>query len=248
MAPGRRSVLRSLATVGVASVCGCASGERDPAAETPTVTALPVETDEDSRDQWTPVGDDGDGEDDDYYPEPTPMYEPSAMVSLGSIQGDESPVAYDLEVVEAVATPETPPLLAVEATNTADRPIGVGETRALRFWAARAGHDAHHLVLLPLEYGGSIAFMDGQPSGEGSCWQLDSRVVQTTEYRFATLQPGESIGSELAVWWQGPVDTCFPTGAFAFATDYEVWDPEGGREPGDGDRYSFGFTLDVERP
>lgn len=245
MAPGRRSVLRSVATAGLATVCGCAAAERDPAEETPTVTALPVET---PGATGTPTDDAGGSDDDDYYPEPTPRYEPSAAVSIAALQGDESPVAYGLEVVEAVATPETPPRLAVEASNVSDRPIGVGETRAMRFWAARAGHDAHELVLLPLKYGGSIAFMDGQPSGEGSCWQLDSRVVQTTEYRFTTLEPGDSIASKLEVWWQGPVDTCFPTGTFEFTTDYEVWDPEGGREPGDGDRYSFGFTLDVDRP
>lgn len=244
MAPGRRSVLRSVATAGLATVCGCAGAERDPAGETPTVTALPVETPEPTA---TPTAD-RTSDDDDYYPEPTPVYEPSAAVSIASRRGDESPVAYDLEVVESVATTETPPRLALEATNASDRPIGVGETRAMRFWAARAGHDDHELVLLPLKYGGSIAFMDGQPSGEGSCWQLDSRVVQTTEYRFATLQPDESIAATLEVWWQGPVDVCFPTGTFEFATAYEVWDPEGGREPGDGDRYSVGFTLEVEPP
>ena len=245
MAPGRRSVLRSVATAGLVTVCGCAAAERDPASETPTVTALPVEAPEDP---GTPTDDAVASDDDDYYPEPTPMSEPSAVLSIASSEGDGGPVAYDLEVVEAVATPRTPPRLAVEASNASDRTVGVGETRAMRFWAARGGDSSHDLVLMPLDHGGSILFMDSQPSGEGSCWQLDSRVVQSTKDRFETLEPGESITSELEVWWQGPIDTCFPTGSFAFATEYEVWDPEDGGTPGDGERYRFGFSLDVERP
>lgn len=243
MPPRRRSVLRALATVGFAAGAGCAAAERGDGADTPTATALPVETPADTS---TPT-DDGGAVDDDYYPEPTPVSEPSAEVAVASVHGGDGPVAFDLEVVQATATTGTAPRLAVEARNATARRIGVGESRAMRFWAARAG-DEHELVLLPLEYGGSIAFTDGAPSAEGSCWHLDSRVVQTTEYRFETLEPGESFGSTLEVWWQGPVDTCFPTGTFAFETAYEAWDPEGGRAPGDGERYRFGFTLGVERP
>lgn len=239
----RRSVLRALATVGLATGAGCAAAEREDAGDTPTATALPVETPEEA---GTPT-DDGGSVDDDYYPEPTAVAEPSAEVAVASVRDDHGPASYDLEVVQPTATTETPPRLAVEVTNGTSRAIGVGETRAMRFWAARAG-DPHELVLLPLEYGGSIGFVDGAPSAEGSCWHLDSRVVQTTEYRFLTLEPGESFGSELEVWWHGPVDTCFPTGTFAFETDYEAWDPEDGRAPGDGDRYRFGFTLQVSRP
>lgn len=242
MPPGRRSVLRSVATAGLSAVCGCATAERDAPIETPTATALPVES---PGDAGTPPGTDGPG-DDDYYPEPTPVFEPSVEISLLELAGDDGPVAYDLEVVQSIATTETPPRLVARARNASTSSLGVGEVRTMRFWAARAG-DGHELVLVPRDHGGSIGFMDGRPSGEGSCWQLDSRVVQSAEYRFETLGPGEAIDSELEVWWHGPVDTCFPTGTFAFAAEYDVWEPADGA-PGSGDRYRFGFTLGVERP
>lgn len=243
MPPRRRSVLRAIATAGLATGAGCAAAERGDDPDTPTVTALPVETPVDT----ATATDDGASVDDDYYPEPTPVAEPSAEVAVASVRDGDGPIAYDFEVVQSTATTKTAPRLAVEVRNASARRVGVGESRAMRFWAARAG-DPHELVLLPLEYGGSIAFMDGAPSPAGSCWHLDSRVVQTTEYRFETLEPGESFGSTLQVWWQGPVDTCFPTGTFAFGTDYEAWDPEDGRAPGDGDRFRVEFALDVDRP
>lgn len=241
MSPGRRSVLRAVATVGLATVCGCASADRDAESETPTATALSVET---SRPTETPTES---GSHDDYYPEPTPVDEPSAAVSLLETTGDESPLKYDLEVVQPLATAETPPRLAVEATNTADRPFRVGEAGAMRFWGARTGEE-HELVLLPLDHGGKVGYLDGRPSGEGSCWHLDSRVVKSTQYRIEQLDPGEAIGAELEVWWDGAVDTCFPTGTFEFAVAYDVWDPDTDADPGEGDRYRFGFALGVERP
>lgn len=241
MSPGRRSVLRAVGTVGLAAVCGCASADRDSGGETPTATALPVET---SRPSDSPAETHGRA---DYYPEPTSVEEPSAAVSLLETTGDDSPIAYDLEVVQRLATTASPPRLAVEATNTADRPFGVGEAGAMRFWGARGG-EGHELVLLPPDHAGKVGYLDGRPTGEGSCWHLDSRVVRSTEYRFERLDPGEAIGAELEVWWDGAVDTCFPVGSFEFALAYDVWDPDSDAQPGDGDRYQFGFALGVERP
>lgn len=243
MAWGRRSFLRTAASVGLGTGCGCAAGERDAGRETPTATALPVETDATSMDESNPATPD----DPDYVPQPTPVETPSAEVSIGERHGDDSPIGYELDVSQAIATTETPPRLTVEATNEAAESLGVGEVRTMRFWNERSGSD-HELVLLPIDHGGSIGYLDGRPTGEGSCWHLDSRIVQTTAYRYETLAPGDSIASELQVWWVGPIDTCFPTGTFEFAVDYDVWTPGDDTPAGSGDPYRFGFTLQVERP
>lgn len=233
MAPDRRSVLRSVATTGLAAVCGCAAVERDAPAETPTATPLPVDSSSGSGGR-----DDSRG--------PTTAAGGPAAVSLRARDEAAGPVEYDLEVVEAHVTEETPPRLAVRATNASGEEIGVGESRAMRFWAARSGY-GHELVLLPLEHGGSIEYVDGPPTIEDGCNRLETRIVQAPAYRFETLDPGDSISSELEVWWRGPGDACFPTGTYRFTSWYDVWDPDR-EETGRGDRYRFGFTLGVEPP
>ena len=78
------------------------------------------------------------------------------------------------------------------------------------------------------------------------CWKLpDEGPKWLGDYRARTLDPGESFGLTLEVWWDGQGE-CFPTGTFAFETGVSVSDPDELPKdlPAEG---RWGFELSVQR-
>ena len=161
-----------------------------------------------------------------------------ATVAVDDTDHDDVP-SLDLavEVLEPEITTETPATLRTEVCNERDGPVTVGEARAVRFDLARSEEDDPQLILLP-----SASNLDRDAT---DCWKLyeGAPLERLAVSRTETLDPGESFGLVLEVWWNGQGE-CFPTGTFAFET---VVSSSWSNQPAEDGEGSWGFDLSIQR-
>jgi hypothetical protein len=207
--PTRRSLLRGGGLAGLALLAGCVTDAADPdGAGSPT--AMPSSTPTPSPDAPGP-GDGGDAGG------TRPAGTGGPGVTLVGVTPPAAPLDATVELVEPVASAASPPLLHVTLTNAGDRPVRVGEGRAMRFQYV---HDTGgHLVLLPA---------GGDYPAAPDCWRLREGIAVTEEYRTVDLAPGAVASATLALYGAAGGDGCLPAGEFAFETRYALVDGAGG--------------------
>jgi hypothetical protein len=132
-------------------------------------------------------------------------------VALAGTDDRDGPLEHAVTVVTEAATDETPPRLRVTATNASDRPVEVGDARAVVF--AYRGDTDGHLLLLP---------DDGEYPAEAGCWRLADPVATTDEFRLLSLAPGETVGRTLGCYGAPGEDACLPVGEFRFETTFRT--------------------------
>mgnify|MGYP000383302374 CR=1 FL=1 len=228
--PTRRTVLAGASLLTLSGCLSRASGTTEtPTAEpTATPTATPNPTDVPSDLPSEGPGDGAGGT------RPRGTGGPAAVLA-GTDDQPDLPLSADVTVTDGVATEEHPPLLSVSLTNTGDDTVAVGEARSAVFEYVTS--ESGYLTLLPA---------DGEYDADPGCWRLDLPVATTMEYRTATLAPGESLTSDLALYAAGvEADACLPVGEHRFETTMSRYtdpdDPDTGEQSVD-----WGFSLLLE--
>lgn len=214
--PTRRDVLGTTALLGTGLIAGCVGGGGS-ADDSPTPTSTPTGTDD-----GPPGNGSGDGNaSGDTRPEGTG----GPAVTLASVaQRPELPVRPTVEVVDPVATADHPPRLRVSVENGADRRITLGEARAVVFEYVTS--ESGELITLPA---------GGDYPVEPGCWRLTEGIAVTTEYRTATLAPGEAVSSDLELYGAATgEDACLPVGEHRFESTYSVSTVDGATANGTG--------------
>jgi hypothetical protein len=163
-----------------------------------------------------------------------PTAEVAVSIASQMAQPD-APVAYDVALVRATATGESPARLRVSITNPRDQPIVLGEERDVRFHHIPSDDSALYLYPASDEgWGGPV---------EPGCWRLTDTVAVADYYGTITLEAGETMTAEADIYGHPalPDGDCLPTGQFHVATRGVVGDSVDSLD--DGTDYSWGFTL-----
>lgn len=151
------------------------------------------------------------------------------------------PVEYSVEMVESLATMDSPARLRVTLTNPTDSTVVLGEERAVQFH-----HVASTEKTLYLHPAGGET---GQSPVEPGCWQLTEYVAVPEYYGTVTLAEGETTQAESYVYGHPELSegTCLPTGDHQIQTtgvagdDEDAFDDESALTD-----FEWGFTLRIE--
>ncbi|MFD1514251.1 hypothetical protein [Halomarina rubra] len=244
----RRTVLKYCGLAATLPLAGCV-GESDPSTEaapvdtgsdgtrttTPNATADPT-TDAPTTNAPTEETTDGlptNGTEDAGGTRPAGSGGPG--ITLVGTDESDGPIEHTVEVVEPVATDETPPRLRVTVTNTGDQPVDVGEARTVVF--AYVSDTDGYLALLPTgeEY-----------PVEPGCWRLTDPIAVTQEYRVVTLDPGASVEQTLDCYAAPGEDACLPVGEYRFETTFRAGDRTGDTPASETTEHTWGFTVLME--
>lgn len=230
----RRTLLRAVGTVGLASLAGCTGVGDEPAdsstdgpADSPTDTPMETPTD----------------------PE-TPTEATHRVTVTGADDASDLPVDPSATVIDPYATAESPPVLRVDVANPTDDPVSVGEYRAVVFQYVHS--DDETLVWLPH----SERSTDGEPARsvpdydvvDDGCWRLADHIAVTMEYGVVEIPAGGTLTAFVGLYGDPDANGCLSTGGHRFETTYDVSPlaeetaTATDQQPG----VQWGFSLSVE--
>lgn len=151
-----------------------------------------------------------------------------------------APVDYGVEMVTSVATPDRPARLRVSVTNPSDRPVVLGEERAVQFHHVTSLDDALYL------HPAGEETWDG-PVNPG-CWQLTEYVAVPEYYGTIPLDAGETTQADAYVYGHPdlPASTCLPEGDHHLRTSGMVGNTEEAVvDDTDATEFTWEFTVRI---
>lgn len=176
------------------------------------------------------------------FPSPSPTTSSEGRrIEVGSrADQPDAPVAYEVGMVESIATDEHPARLRVTIANKSDSAVTIGEERDVQFHhVSSAGHE---LYLHPAGDGGD----DGPV--EAGCWRLTDYVAVPEYYGTIEIPAGDEVSGESFVYGHPelPDDVCLPDGEHQLTTTGRAAEGEEFHDDStDHVEFEWGFSLQV---